>query len=79
MKVRCGDYFEVHCSCGDTSLFKPFTSIPCFMDVIYSMKTAHMAKISKAKSVAAQVHLYRPFVHKSERVVLETKNRYKLL
>lgn len=60
MKVRCGDYFEVHCSCGDTSLFISYTSILCFLDVIYSMKTAHVAKISKAKSVAVQAQVYCP-------------------
>ena len=38
MKVRCCDYFEVHSSCGDTSLFKSYTSILCFMDVIHSTR-----------------------------------------
>lgn len=56
MKVRSGDYFEVHCSCGDTSLFKSYTSILCFMDVIHCTKTARMAKIGKTKSVAVQVY-----------------------
>lgn len=58
MKVRCGDYFEVHCLCGDTSLFRSYTSVLCFMDVIHSTKTARMAKICKAKSIAVQVQVY---------------------
>lgn len=60
MKVRCDDYFEVHCSCGDTSKIRCSASA--------SVLTMCLPDLP-----------YTPFIHKTEKVVLETIKQVQII